>query len=212
MNIPDQATLMLLFFVLLIITGVVLVAGFVLLFIKRWIKGGLTLNSANSPLSLGELSEYFTSVRLDGTSNTLLFTQSGNFARCVVTVIGSANGKKKMKRYALSFSDNEKTCGIQLGALHFDEYAVFVDSVDGKLKKHQSLDLNGLIAIILGVVIAVLFGIAVIIYVLMWSWSLPFRWDGYALFYLQAAYGLFFPAIGIGGYFLIDFLSKKGGR
>ena len=117
-----------------------------------------------------------------------------------------------MKRYALSFSDNEKTCGIQLGTLHFDEYAVFLDSVDGKLKKHQSLDFNGLIAIVLSVVIAVLFGLSVIVYVLMWSWYLPFRWDGYALFYLQAAYGLFFPAIGVGGFFLIDFLSKKGGR
>ena len=120
MNIPDAATLMLIFFVILILTGIVLVALFVLIFIKRWIKGSITLNSANSPLPLGELSEYFASIRLDAASNTLLFTQSGSFARCVVTIIGSANGKKKMKRYALSFSDNESSGDISFSVIRME--------------------------------------------------------------------------------------------
>lgn len=200
------------FIVLLVAAGIVLVALFPLVFVKRWFKNTITLSPVNQPLSSKELKTFFALVRYDEASHTLLLTQAFGFKSCVVSLIYATGGKKKLKRYALSYGPEERTCGIQLGDLHFDEYTIIVESIDGKINKHPSVDFNLVFALILSSVVAILYGIAIICYVYMDSYYLVNTWPFYGVFYLFAAVGLLFPAVGVGGYALIDFFSRKGGK
>ena len=198
-----------LFLALIVITLAVGVIFLLLFFLKRKVKNTVELFPAGSALPLDGLDEYFSSVRHDNATNTIVFRQVSNFRRCVVAVVYSSNGKKSFKRFVLNFNENKQVCGIQLSYQSINEFNVFVESVDGRMVKHKGYDNSLFFAIIYGATIAVLYAAAIISLVFYDSGFLAGYYPAYALYYGLAALGLLFPAIGIGGFLLIDFLSKK---
>ena len=198
-----------LFIALIVITAIVGVALLILFFLKRKVKGNVELFPAGSALPLNDLNQFFSSVRHDANSNTIVLKQASPFRRCVVAVVYAVDGKKTFKRYVLNFSESQQVCGIRLNAFNISEYNIFVESVDGRINKHKAVDNSLLFAIIYGAAVAVLYALGIIMLVAFDSQYLASYWPGYAIYYGFAAIGLLFPVIGIGGFVLIDFLFKK---
>ena len=136
----------------------------------------------------------------------IVFRQAESFKQCVVTLV-TAGEKKKVRRFKVEF--NNGVAGIKLDE-DISEYRVVLESVDKKLLKHQPADSLFKLTIIYSAIVAVVYAAAVIMYVVMCSYYLVDYWAGYMTNYLFAAFALVFPAITIGGYFLIDILSRKG--
>ena len=115
-----------------------------------------------------------------------------------------------MKRYNLSYADGDPICGIKMFGF-IDKYRVVLESVDGKLQKHKSVDNYALFHILYAVIVTILFAAAVVVYAMACSTLLRRYWPEYAMYYVLAGLGLLFSAAVIGGYWLFETISRKGG-
>ena len=115
-----------------------------------------------------------------------------------------------MARYSLSFTSEQNVCGISLKE-PIDEFRVVLESVDKKLLKRDAFDNMLKTTIIYSAIVAVVYIAAIIMYIVMCSYYLLDYWAGFAVFYVYSLIGLAFPAATIGGYFLVEILSRRGG-
>lgn len=197
-------------FALLGLSAVLGVVLFFVLVFKRKANKNLDLFARNGRQNLdGEEANHFSLIKHDDASNMIVLKQSGSFANCVVTLITSSNGKKKAKRYKLSFTPEQTVCGIKLNET-IEEFRVVLESVDKKLIKHKSADTLLKSTIIYSLIVGVTYIAAIAMYVMMCSYFLVDYWANYFVYYFLSAAGLIFPALCIGGYFLFESLSRKG--
>lgn len=197
------------FFGLVIGTFVLAVLLFAAFFLKRVVKKTVDLFPIDSPQQLTDNeAEYFASVRFDKKNNAIVVSQSQDFKKCVVSVITKKNESRSFKRLVLKF-DNDRRCGIKLKK-PFDEYVVVLESVDGKVLKHPSIDNGMMFAVIYSLIVTVVFIATLVVYVMLCSYSLLDAWDSYVIYYAFAGLALLHPLVVIGSYAAIEYLSKKG--
>ena len=196
---------------LMIASAVLGVGLFLVLLFKRKVKKDLDLFARNSKQTLdGNEAQYFSSIKHEDANGMIVFRQKESFKVCCVTLVTSNGGKRSAKRYKLSFTSEQNVAAIKLDE-PVDEYRVVLESVDKKLVKHQAVDSLFPFTIIYSLVVTVVYVAAIIFYIMMCSYYLMDYWAGYALYYAFAAVGLVFPVVVIGGYLLMETLSRKGG-
>lgn len=183
---------------------------FALLLFKRRAKKSLTLFSVGVEQELTEAENpYFSSISYNEKLNAIMLKNVGEMKKCVVTVVyKNEKGSVKMHRYDCIF--NEKYVTSVKMREKITEYRVIIESVDTKIVKHPSIDNHLLFNIIYGVAIAAIHATAVFIYVIMCSYFLRDYWAAYDNYYFLAITSISFALVSIGGYVLVDFLSKKG--
>lgn len=197
----------------LLIVSLALAVGlfFVLLF-KRKAKKNIELFSIGAPQALeGNETKYFSSIRYkdNGGEKLIILKQAESFKSGVVTLISAdQNQKKKVRRFKLEFVNGLAAIKVEDD---LNEYKVVLESVDKKLVKHPGNDNSFPFTIIYAVIVAAVYAAGIIMYVVMCSYYLLDYWADYATYYAFAAVALSFPVITIGGYILIDVLSRKGG-
>lgn len=196
---------------LFVVLAFVAAVGLFFLFVfKRKPKKDITLFSTNDRQYLdGNEAEYFSYIKYDNEKNAIVLKQSQIFKKCVVTLIYKINNSIGMKRYTLNYASGDLFCGIQLKN-KIDEFKVVLESIDGAGKKHEPIDNYFALHILYSIVVAVLFAVACFLYVFMCSFYLNDEWSGYAFYYVFVALVAIYVAVVIGGYFLGEYLSKKG--
>ena len=196
---------------ILFIASFVLAVGlFVLLLFKRRVKKSLPLFAAGAAQELSEEeAQNFSSIEYNEKLNAIMLKNVGEMKKCVVTVVyKNEKGQVKMHRYDCMF--NEKYVTAVKMREKITDYRVIIESIDKKLIKHPSYDNHLLFNIIYGVVVAAVHATAVFLYVLMCSYYLRHYWAAYNAFYAISIASISFAVLSIGGYVLIEFLSKKG--
>ena len=196
---------------ILFIVAFALAAGLFFLFLfKRKAKKSLALFNLETPQELNESeAQYFTSINFDKAFDALILKRNGEIKKAVVTVVyKGSDGKSEMKRYKLAFDDEAVT------VIKFDkpitDYRVVIESIDGKIIKHPALDNHFLFTAIYGGVVSGFHLAGTMVYIAMCAQYVRYSWPGYAAYYLFLLGSLLFAGFVIGGYFLVEFLSKKG--
>ena len=148
-------------------------------------------------------------IKYDSQGGQIVVRCKENVKRLVASVVYLFDGKTRVKRFTLSFySSNE--CGVELRGI--SNYRVVIESVNGNVIKGATATNDLLFRIIYGAIVAVLYAVSILFYVMLCSTYLQTEYTGYAVYYVFAALGLLFPAIAVGGYLLFESLQKKGGK
>ena len=192
------------------LTVIAAIALFFPLIKAKHANKNLILVDVNSAQDLSEEEkDKISFIKYDVQSGEIIVRCKDIVKRLVVSVIYVLDGKTKVKRFNLGFfSSNE--CGIDMRGI--SSYRVVVESVNGAVIKGAKATNDLLFTLIYGVVVAALYALAIIFYVMLCSTYLQTEYLGYAAYYVFAAFGLLFPAILVGGRLLVESLQKKGGK
>ena len=195
--------------VVFILSFVSAIGLFMALIFKRRAKKSLSLFPLNSSQQLdNEEARRFSYIKYDANLNAIVLKQKDSFKKCVITLISRGSKGVKMERYKCVFKENG-AAAIQLNE-QISEYLVVVESVDGRLVKHNSIDNHLVMNIVYGAIVTILHVTGIVLYVILCSYYLRDYWAGYAVYYAFAVGSLSFAVIVILGYLLIETLSRKG--
>ena len=204
-----RETLMLMFVALLIATVVALGVLFFLLFFKNKANKNIYLHDLNDAQRLDTIERgYFSLIKYDASKRQIIVVRNAEIHKCVLALVYFHNGKVLFQRYKVDFR-GDQAIAINV-TFEMESYKVLLESVDGNIVKNERVSALLSSSIIISVIPAVLYAGALIMYAMMAATYLKDYWPEFATYYLLSAFALVLPVLTIGGYFLSEFLSKKG--